>query len=154
MEYKLVEILSQKFEGFRISIRCAFDADDAGAVLSYLKKEEEELSDCFYLLYQGKMAGKDVRVLELVDDTDGSIYRYGIEMRTYEKIDNKYKRLLPQGQIYWFGDWILHETTDDAGKEDYFVILEQESESTARFDQPVYLRPWLYADKTEQYQQL
>lgn len=154
VEYKLVEILSKKFEGFRISIRYAFDADDAGAVFSYLKKEEEELSDCFYLLYQGKIAGKDVRVLELVDDTDGSIYRYGIEMRVYDKIDNKYTRLLPHGQIAWFGDWILYEATDDAGKEEYFVILEQESGTESRFEQPVYLRPWLYTDKTEQFQQL
>lgn len=154
VEYKLVEILSKKFEGFRISFRYAIDADDAGAVVSFLKKEEEELSGSFYLLYRGKISGIENSVLELVDDADRRVYRYGIEMRTYDKIDSKYTRLLPQGQIYWIGDWILHETVDDTGKEEYFVILERVSGYAARSDQPVYLRTWLYKDKTEQYQQL
>lgn len=154
VEYRLIEIMSKKFDGFNISIQYAIDADDVEAVESCLSSDIEALSHSFYLLYDGKISGKDVKIIELIDNEGNSRYKYGIEMIQLEEIEKKYTCIMPQGQIALVGTWILHDTIDDAGVDDFFVILERVSGLPVRSDQPLYVRPWLYKDKTELYQKL
>lgn len=154
VEYRLIEIMSKKFDGFNISIQYAIDADDVEAVESCLSSDVDALSHSFYLLYDGKISGNDVKIIELIDNEGNSRYKYGIEWQPIEKIEAKYTCILPQGQIVSAGTWILHETIDNAGVDDFFVILERVSGLPVRSDQPLYVRPWLYKDKTEYYQKL
>ena len=154
VKYQLIEILTKRFDGFNISVQYDIDADDVEAVESYLSSNVDALSHSFYLLYGGKLSGKDVNMIELIDKEGDSRYKYGIEMRAVDKIETKYTCILPQGQIVSADTWILHETIDDAGVDDFFVILEKVSGLKVRFDQPLYVRPWLYKDKTEYYQKL
>lgn len=154
VEYRLIEIISKKFDGFNISIQYAIDADDVEAVESCLSSDVDVLSHGFYLLYSGKISGRDVNMIEMIGNEGNSRYKYGIEMRQLEEIDKKYTCILPQGQIALVGNWILHETIDDAGVDEFFVILERVSGFPVRSDQPLYVRPWLYKDKTEFYQNL
>ena len=154
VEYRLIEIMSKKFDGLNISIQYAIDADDVEAVESYLSSDVDALSHSFYLLYIGKISGRAAQIIELIDKEGESRYKYGIEMRAVEKIEAKYTCILPQGQIVSADTWILHETIEDAGVDDFFVILEKVSGLTVRSVQPLYVRPWLYKDKTEYYQKL
>lgn len=154
VKYRLIEIISKKFDGFNITIQYAIDADDVEAVESCLSSYLDALSHSFYLLYDGKISGTNGNIIELIDNEGNSRYRYGVEMRQLEEIEEKYTCILPQGQIQCAGDWILHETIDDAGVDDFFVILERVSGFPVRSDQPLYVRPWLYKDKTEYYQKL
>ncbi|MDE6553372.1 MAG: DUF4377 domain-containing protein [Muribaculaceae bacterium] len=154
VEYRLIEIMSKKFDGFNISIQYAIDADDVYAVESCISSDVDALSHSFYLLYYGKISGKDVNIIELIDNEGNSRYKYGIERQPIEKIEAKYACILPQGQIVSAGTWILHETINDAGVDDFFVILEKVSGLPVRSDQPLYVRPWLYKDNTEYYQKL
>ena len=154
VEYRLIEIMSKKFDGLNISIQYAIDADDVEAVESYLSSDVDALSHSFYLLYNGKISGKNVNMIELIDKEGDSRCKYGIEMRAVEEIEAKYTCILPQGQIVSADTWILHETIDDAGVDDFFVLLERVSGLPVRSNQPLYIRPWLYKDKTEYYQKL
>ena len=154
VKYQLIEILIKRFDGFNISVQYDIDADDVEAVESYLSLDVDALSHSFYLLYYGKISGKDGNIIELIDNDGNRRYKYGIEMSPIEKIEAKYTCILPQGQIVSAGTWILHETIDDAGVDDFFVILEKVSGLPVRSDQPLYVRPWLYKDKTEYYQKL
>ena len=90
----------------------------------------------------------------MIDNDGNRRYKYGFERQPIEKIEAKYTCILPQGQIVSAETWILHETIDDAGVDDFFVILEKVSRLKVRSDQPLYVRPWLYKDKTEYYQKL
>ena len=154
VEYRLIEMISKEFDGFNISIQYAIDADDMEAVESCLLSDIDVLSRSFYLLYSRKISGKDVNTIELIDNEGNSRYKYGIEMRAVEKIEAKYTCILPQGQIVSADTWILHETIDDTGVDDFFVIFERTSGFVSGADQPVYVRPWLYKDKTELYKNL
>ena len=144
VEYRLIEIMSKKFDGLNISIQYAIDADDVEAVESCLSSDVDALSHSFYLLYEGKISGNDGKIIELIDNEGNRKYKYGIEMIQLEEIEKKYTSILPQGQIVLVGTWILHETIDDAGVDDFFVIFERTSGFVSGADQPLYVRPWLY----------
>ena len=154
VKYQLIEILTKRFDGFNISVQYDIDADNKEEVEAFVTSDIEELSQSFYLLYNGEISGKDGNIIELIDNDGNRRYKYGIERQPIEKIEEKYACILPQGQIVSGGTWILHETIDDAGVDDFFVILERVSGLPVRSDQPLYVRPWLYKDKTEYYQNL
>ena len=154
VEYRLIEIMSKKFDGLNISIQYAIDAEDVEAVESCLSSEVDALSHSFYLLYGGKLSGNDVNIIELIDNDGNRRYKYGFERQPIEKIEAKYTCILPQGQIVSAETWILHETIDDAGVDDFFVLLEKVSGLPVRSDQLLYVRPCLFKDKTEYYQKL
>ena len=59
VKYQLIEILTKRFDGFNISVQYDIDADDIEAVEACLAADIEELSQSFYLLYNGKISGKD-----------------------------------------------------------------------------------------------
>lgn len=154
VEYRLIEVISKKFKGFNISFQYLIDADNVESILSHLLAAKEEMSNCFYLLYDGYLKNHKAAILEFIDGNGKSISKYAIEQRKTDTIDHKYYRLLPEGQIVWYGDWILHESIEDQGVESFFVILEKISGNIVRSDQPLYLRHWIYKDMTNFYQQL
>ena len=141
-------MISKTFDGFNISFQYAIDADNAEPIEVDLQQIKEELSQCFYLLYQGHLASYSASILEFIDDKGDTKFKYGIELREPEDGYKKYSSLLPEGQIVWAGDWILHKSIDDDGIDKFFVILERVSGFKVRSDQPLYSRPWLSYERT------
>ena len=154
VEYRLLEVISKKFDGFNISFQYSIDADNAEPVESDLLAAKEDMSNYFYLMYNGYLKNDGVMLVELIDGNGKNIFKYAIEQRKTDVIDNKYYCVLPEGQILWAGDWILHESIEDEGVNNVFVILEKISGFSVRSEQPLYIRHWIYKDMTAYYQQL
>lgn len=152
--YRLLEVVSKKFDGYNISFKYHIEAEDADGIEAHLKSVKEEMSKCFYLLYNGYLKNTKLGIIELIGANGESKFRYGIEQRNADEINKKYTWLLPEGQIVWAGDWILHESIEDEGVNKFFVILEKVSGFSVRSEQPLYVRHWIYKDLTEYYQQL
>ncbi len=151
VEYRLLDVISKKFDGYHIAFKYYIDADDTWAIESDLLSAKEEMSNWFYMLYNGFLKNDPVSIIELIDTNGESKFKYGIEMRMMDAIDHKYSSFLPEGQIVWAGDWILHESIEDEGVDNLFVILERVSGFTVRSEQPLYVRHWLYKDMTDYY---
>ncbi len=154
VEYRLLDVVSKKFDGYSIAFKYQIDADDTWAIESDLLSAKEDMSKGFYMIYQGFLKNIPLSIFELVDANGESKFKYGIEMRKADAIDHKYSSFLPEGQIVWAGDWILHESVEDEGVDNLFVILERVSGFTVRSEQPLYVRHWLYKDMTEHYREL
>lgn len=154
IEYRLLEVVSKKFDGFEISYKYHIDADDEIDIETDLLSMKEEMSKCFYLLYNGYLKNAHLPIIELIGANGESKFRYGIEQRNTDDINKNYSCILPEGQIVWAGEWILHETIEDDGVGNFFVILERISGFASRSEHTLYIRHWIYKDLTEYYKQL
>lgn len=155
IQYRLIEVISKTFDGYKIDFRYFIDADDVEDIAFDISSDSETMRDYYYIIYPGSLSFYNAKMLELIDCNGVQQFKYGIEWKQSAEIPNQFHKLLPEGQIVAAGDWILHETIEDAGVDSFFVMMERVSGGlSSRAEQPLYVRPWLYKDYTEYYNTL